>query len=93
MQKMTGVVANDAQIILKNIEEISADFASERAERQRRRELVKADFDRLREAGFLMVGVPAEFGGIWENDTVSTRVVCEILRTLAHGDSSIALVS
>ena len=93
MQKMTGVAAHDAQTILKNVEEISASFASERPERQRRRELVRTDFDRLADAGFLMVGVPVEFGGVWENDVQSTRAVCNILRTLAHGDSSIALVS
>lgn len=93
MYEMTGRPADDAQSILNNIRDIANDFASERSERQRRRELLKEDFDRLRESGYLMVAVPTEFGGIWDGDKTGTRRVCEILRTLAHGDSSIALVS
>ena len=93
MHKMTGRPTVDAQSILNNVREIAADFASQRSERQRRRELLKEDFDRLREAGYPLVAVPTEFGGIWEGDIIGTRMVCEILKTLAHGDSSIALVS
>ena len=93
MHKMTGRPADDAQSILRNVSEIACDFASERAERQRRRELIKEDFDRLRESGYLMVAVPTEFGGIWDGESNGTRVVCEILKTLAQGDSSIALVA
>jgi hypothetical protein len=33
-----------------------------------------------------------ELGGIWESVRRSTRPLCELLRTLAHGDSSVALV-
>ena len=93
MHKMTGRPDDDVQSILSNIREIACDFASQRAERQRRRELMKEDFDKLRESGYLMVAVPSEFGGVWDGDDVGTRMVCDILRTLAHGDSSIALVS
>tara|TARA_Y100000758_G_scaffold113859_1_gene79801 strand:- start:2711 stop:3892 length:1182 start_codon:yes stop_codon:yes gene_type:complete len=93
MHKMTGVPGDDSQSILNNVREIACDFASQRSERQRRRELVTEDFDRLRESGYLMVAVPTTFGGIWDGDTVGTRMVCEILKTLAHGDSSVALVA
>jgi alkylation response protein AidB-like acyl-CoA dehydrogenase len=79
--------------ILTRIERIAAEFAKNRRERQRRRELVREDFDALRDAGFLLTGVPTEYGGIWEDVGRSTRPVCQILRTLAHGDSSVALVS
>jgi alkylation response protein AidB-like acyl-CoA dehydrogenase len=93
MHKMTGQPDEDTQSILSNVREIACDFASQRQERQRRRELIKEDFDRLRESGYLMVAVPTEFGGIWDGDSTGTRKVCEILRTLAHGDSSVALVA
>ena len=62
MHKMTGVPGDDSQSILNNVREIARDFASQRSERQRRRELVTEDFDRLRESGYLMVAVPTTFG-------------------------------
>ena len=93
MYKITGRPADDARQVLSNIRELSCDFASQRAERQRRRELVKDDFDRLRESGYLLLAVPTEFGGIWSDDRTDTRIVCEILKTLAQGDSSVALVA
>jgi alkylation response protein AidB-like acyl-CoA dehydrogenase len=82
----------DADTVYKYICAISADFANERSERQQRRELVAADFARLRDAGFLLTGVPVDHGGIWESVGASARPICEMLRTLAHGDSSVALV-
>ncbi|SVD91829.1 uncharacterized protein METZ01_LOCUS444683, partial [marine metagenome] len=93
MHKMTGRPADDAQSILSNVRQIACDFASQRSERQRRRELIKEDFDRLQESGYLMVAVPTVFGGVWDGESVGTRAVCEILKTLAHGDSSVALVA
>ena len=82
----------DADTVYENLRAISADFAAERRERQQRRELVAADFTRLRDVDFLLTGVPADHGGIWETVGAPARPICEILRTLAHGDSSIALV-
>src|SRR5215472_850052 len=82
----------DAGTVHENLQAISADFAAERRERQQRRELVAADFARLREARFLLTGVPVDHGGIWETVGASARPICEMLRTLAHGDSSVALV-
>ena len=83
----------NAEQILENVREISDQFATERNARQKKRELVKADFDRLRDAGFLLTAVPTEHGGIWESPARSVRPISEILRVLAHGDSSVALVS
>ncbi len=82
----------DAGTVYENIRALSAHFATERRERQQRRELVGADFARLREAGFLLTGAPVDHGGIWESVSASTRPICEMLRTLAHGDSSVASV-
>jgi alkylation response protein AidB-like acyl-CoA dehydrogenase len=82
----------DARTMLENVREVSARFATERSERQQRRGLVAADFAQLRKAGFLLAGVPVDQGGIWESVRQSTRPLCELLRTLAHGDSSVALV-
>jgi alkylation response protein AidB-like acyl-CoA dehydrogenase len=82
----------DADAVYENIRALSAEFATERRERQQRRELVAADFTGLREAGFLLTGVPVDHGGVWESVAGSTRPICEMLRILAHGDSSVALV-
>src|SRR6266446_125390 len=82
----------DANAVYENIRALSNQFATERRERQQRNGLVAADFARLREAGFLLTGAPIDHGGIWESVSESTRPVCEMLRTLAHGDSSVALV-
>lgn len=75
------------------VQALSDEFAADRAVRQRRRELDPADFDRLREIGFPLVAVPEELGGYWDTLVGSARLVTTLLRTLAHGDSSLALVS
>jgi len=82
----------DIQTILKNVGDLSVRFAAERQERQQRRALVGADFAALRDAGFLLTGVPIEQGGVWEDVRRSARPICEILRILAHGDPAVALV-
>jgi alkylation response protein AidB-like acyl-CoA dehydrogenase len=82
----------DAANVYENLRAISAEFATERRERQQRRELVAADFARLRDAGFLLTGAPVDHGGVWQSVSGSTRPICEMLRTLARGDSSVALV-
>ena len=83
----------DAAKILEGVTAISDSFASDRTARQQRRSLDPADFDALRDAGFTLTGVPVDAGGIWRDVKTSTRDVAEILRALAHGDSSVALVS
>ena len=82
----------DYVTIRENVQEVSDQFAQNRRERQLRRELVASDFDQLKEAGFHLTGVLAESGGLWESTSGATRMSCELLRILAHGDSSVALV-
>ena len=72
---------------------IAERFASNRQERQQRRHLVKSDFAELAAAGFTRVAVPTSDGGFWESLSTATRPICQALRTLAQGDSSVALVS
>lgn len=74
-------------------EAIAGRWRDHRAERQSRRHLERADFDALRDAGFLDLVVPLERGGLWEDSQRSLRTVCEIVRVLARGDSSVALVA
>ena len=73
-----------ASEVFVNIRDVSAQFALEREVRQRRRELAAADFEQLREAGFLLTGAPMEEGGIWESVQHSARPICDMLRVLAH---------
>ena len=80
MQTQNEAADNDAGIILDKIRELAADFAGERRERQQRRELFQVDFDRLRDTGYLRVGVPVEHGGIWESSQQSNRAICDMLR-------------
>jgi alkylation response protein AidB-like acyl-CoA dehydrogenase len=83
----------DANTVLDNVREISERFAGDRKARQARRNLDPADFAQLAAAGFLLTGVPAARGGLWLSVRESTRPLCEMLRVLARGDSSVALVS
>lgn len=83
----------DYSTLQANISAIAADFAAHRGERQSRRHLDRVDFDRLREAGLLMVGVPKSDGGLWESAQQTVRPLSQVLRSLAGGDSSVALVS
>jgi alkylation response protein AidB-like acyl-CoA dehydrogenase len=68
-------------------------WKSQRAERQARRSLDRADFAELREAGWLQAVVPESDGGLWRDRGASTRPVCDLLRQLASADPSVALVS
>jgi alkylation response protein AidB-like acyl-CoA dehydrogenase len=83
----------DIAAIIENVQAVSTQFAQERRQRQVRRALVRADFDHLKAAGLHLTGTLVEQGGLWESMERSTRPICELLRILAHGDSSVALVS
>lgn len=83
----------DYATVLHRIGELSEQFAEQRSERQLRRSLRRPDFDLLRDAGFPLMGLPQSEGGLWQSVTESTRPACELLRVLARGDSSVALVS
>jgi alkylation response protein AidB-like acyl-CoA dehydrogenase len=81
------------EAVTREVRAIADEFAQHRSERQRRRELDRSDFDRLQTAGFHLTGVPADSGGLWQDAVHSTRPIAEMLRALAHADSSLALVA
>ncbi|HUG14751.1 MAG TPA: acyl-CoA dehydrogenase family protein [Thermomicrobiales bacterium] len=81
------------ETIVDNVQEISTQFARDRHDRQHRRHLEPADFEHLRDAGYLLTSLPVEYGGTWQGIQRSTREVAETLRVLARGDSSVALVA
>jgi alkylation response protein AidB-like acyl-CoA dehydrogenase len=87
------MTAMDVDAIADRVRKVSAQFAAERAERLHRRSLDPADFARLADAGFLLAAVPVAQGGTWVDLARTTRPVCEMLRTLAHGDPAVALVA
>jgi alkylation response protein AidB-like acyl-CoA dehydrogenase len=77
----------------RDIADIAGEWGSNRSERQARRGLDRADFERLAATGLLRVAVPEDMGGLWRSVGESTRPICELLRTLASADPSVALVS
>jgi len=83
----------DTATVQERLEEIARDFASHRPERQRRRNLDRADFTRLAAAGFTLSGVPVSMGGLWVDINTTTRTAAEFVRTVARGDPSVALVA
>ncbi len=83
----------DTTVLFDGIRSIVADWKVDRPERLKRRSLHEGDFDALRDAGFLRTVVPETAGGLWHDAASSARVVCELLRLLATGDPSVALVS
>ena len=68
-------------------------WKAQRSERQARRHLERADFDALRDVGFLVAVVPEDMGGLWRDTPSSARTVCDVVRMLATGDPAVALVS
>lgn len=83
----------NAEALLEKTREVAAALAKERGIRQRRRQLDPGDVQRLQDIGLHLAAVPVAYGGMWEDLRSSTRPLCEMLRILAHGDSSLALVS
>ena len=86
-------MANAWADVAAGVGALAQEWRADRPQRQARRHLERADFDRLRDIGFLHTAVPEESGGLWRNVTESTRPTCDLLRTLAAADSSVALVS
>ncbi len=82
-----------ASEVHRGVARLAAGFAADRHDRQRRRELDPADFEALAAAGFLLSGVPVASGGLFEDIARSTRPTAEMVRALARGDSSVALVA
>jgi alkylation response protein AidB-like acyl-CoA dehydrogenase len=83
----------DSADVLSAVDLIAGNWRAERAERQSRRHLDRADFDALRSTALLTMPVPVEAGGLWVGSAESTRALCEAYRRLAGADSSVALVS
>jgi alkylation response protein AidB-like acyl-CoA dehydrogenase len=83
----------NAAAIVAQVTAVAGQFARDRAERQQRRALVRADFDALAAAGFLRLAVPQDLGGTFVDVRGSARPLCQAVRALAGGDSSVALVS
>ena len=77
----------------REIDGIADEWRSQRAERQARRGLDRADFERLGECGLFLTAVPEQMGGLWHSVDRSTRPMCDSLRTLAAVDPSVALVT
>jgi alkylation response protein AidB-like acyl-CoA dehydrogenase len=77
----------------RDVADLAVAWRADRPARQARRHLDRADFDRLRDMGFLRAVVPEAQGGLWAGIPASARSVCGVLRTLAAGDPSVALVS
>lgn len=82
----------DYSTLLESVERIAERFANDRSNRQLRRALDRADFDLLSDAQLPMIAVPVEQGGLWRSTQESVRPICRLLRSLASGDSSVALV-
>ncbi|MDA0979313.1 MAG: hypothetical protein O3B72_12190, partial [Proteobacteria bacterium] len=83
----------DVEQVVQSLSGIAEKFAAETRERQNRRSLDPADFHALKSAGFLLTGVPADAGGLWRGAAGSARDYSRLVRTLAHGDPSVALVA
>lgn len=81
------------ETVLAQIHELASQFALNRRERQQRRHLDPSDFDALAAAGFLLTGLPSGCGGLWAGARRSVRLYGDLLRILARGDASVALVA
>jgi alkylation response protein AidB-like acyl-CoA dehydrogenase len=88
-----GTVNASWQALQGATAEIAGEWRANRSERQARRGLEQADFDRLAEAGFLLAAVPEDMGGLWRSVAESTGPIAHVLRTLAAADPSVALVA
>jgi alkylation response protein AidB-like acyl-CoA dehydrogenase len=86
------VVATSADVV-SNVRAVADEWRGARKERQARRSLDRADFDRLRDAGLLRLVAPVDSGGLLDSIESSVRPLCETYRQLASGDPSVALVS
>jgi alkylation response protein AidB-like acyl-CoA dehydrogenase len=84
---------NNPEETLQALETLAESFATNVIERQKRRHLEPEDFEHLADAGFLLTGVPVDQGGFWQGPADSARLYSRMVRTIAHGDPSVALVA
>jgi alkylation response protein AidB-like acyl-CoA dehydrogenase len=69
------------------------EWRSQRSARFGRRQLDRADFERMGAIGVPMLPVPEDRGGAWRTPATSVRPIGDALRILAGGDPSTALVA
>ena len=80
--------------VLDEVRAIAGEWRDQRPERQARRHLEQADFDRLRAAGLLRLIVPAEHDGLWDGVAASSRVTTgRKPRSAMWSASSITVIS
>ena len=82
-----------ANTILDGAADLAREWAAQCPDRQQRTQADPEDFEALRRLGIPLLGVPAEFGGLWESPARSSRPICTMLRVLAQGDPSVTLAS
>ena len=68
--------------VRENVQSIAAAWRGQRSAGQPRTNLEQADFDALRDAGFLLAVVPVDMGGLW---TDTAFVGANGVRAAAHG--------
>ena len=82
-----------ANTILDGAADLAREWAAQCPDRQQRTQADPEDFEALRRLGIPLLGVPTEFGGLWESPARSSRPICTMLRVLAQGDPSVTLAS
>jgi alkylation response protein AidB-like acyl-CoA dehydrogenase len=83
----------DIEAVRRRLQPFAKRLAEERDERRKRTHLDRQDFVSLADTGYLLTGVPAHMGGLWNGPARSTRDYCSLLRQIARGDPSLALVA
>lgn len=73
--------------------DIADSFRAARKDRLGKDSINPTDFAAIADAGYLLLGVPMEMGGLWHDLKQTGPVLAETIRALARGDSSVALVA
>ncbi len=85
--------SNETADALAPYRAITERFRDERVSRLSQTRLQSNDFNDLARAGFLTLCVPVDAGGTWQNLGTSGPLLAEIIRCIAKGDPSVALVA
>lgn len=86
-------VAERGRTVRAAVAAVAHEFARDGLARGQRQTLDHADFAALTRAGFLGTGLPASAGGLWQGLRASVRQYAQLVRTIASGDPSVALVA
>lgn len=79
--------------VLAAARRLADDWRRERSDRLRRDRLDESDFAAIAKTGYYRLAVPEAQDGSWRSVARSTREICDVLRVLAAGDPSPALVA